>query len=85
MGSTERRLGVYLQLKPLTTLSNLLGLFPWFFMILSLKQVSHRTFQQLAHCISAARVKHLLNNTSHRTLSPCRSLTFLPNVAIESN
>ena len=50
-----------------------------------INRFSHRTFQQLVHCISGAREKHVLNNTSHRTLSPCCSLTFLPIVAIESN
>ena len=69
----------------LLTLSTHLVCFHGVSCLPSLKQVSHRTVQQLEPCTFTARVKLLLNNTSHRTLSPCCSITFLPNVAIESN
>ena len=82
--SKEDALSTYLQPELLTTLSNLLRLIPWLFMLPPLNRFSTAAFSRLYRAASRAS-ETMFNISSDRTHSPFRSLTFLPNVAIESN
>ena len=81
--SKEDALSTYLQPELLTTLSNLLGLIPWFFM---LPPPNPARPQKLRRRFDRCNlVTTMLNFSSDRTHAPFRSLAFLPIVAIESN
>ena len=71
-------------LELLNTLSNVLFLFPWFFMLPTPQTIF---FQPLSALCIFSRLcsasETMFNTSSHRTLSPCCSIAFLPIVAIE--
>ena len=80
--SKEDALSTYLQPELLTTLSNLLCLIPWFFMLPTPKPFVTAPNVQIDFEAFSTTV---LNNTVLPTYAPFRSLTLLPIVAIESN
>ena len=84
--SKEDALSTYLQPELLTTLSHLLCLIPWFFMLPTPKQVSYRFVLQLGRADrSFSRLDQQLVEapTSLSDSSPYSSITFLPSVGTE--